>query len=184
MKESIDEEIIKELMGLRGYLEKRIQELEDEAEKLKALFKIVDEVIVTKSFKKAESIPIPPAAKPEAPPSPSYTEEVPLKTSTGTLLATMYVGEDEAKIVPAEDLTFTLTTPPFQTFLISRILEPMRIKDNEDSQKGEVPPNQIFSYKTLSEGDSIKELVNQKLRDEETTERDHLRCPLDPKQDV
>jgi len=54
-KELIEEEIIRELMGLRSYLEKRIQELEDEAEKLKALFKIVDEVIVTKSLKKAEA---------------------------------------------------------------------------------------------------------------------------------
>ena len=46
----IDEEIVKKLIELRIYLENRIQELEGEAEKLKALFKIVDEVIVSKSF--------------------------------------------------------------------------------------------------------------------------------------
>jgi len=155
-KESIEEDIIKELMSLRSYLEKRVQELEDEAEKLKSLFKIVDEVIVTKSFKKAETIPV---AKTVPPPRPKFNEEIPLKTSIGTLLATIYVGEDEARMVPAEGIIFTLTTPPFQTFLITRILEPMKAKDSEDSQKGEVLPNQICSYETITEGDVIKELI-------------------------
>ena len=164
-KESIDEEIIRELMGLRNYLEKRIQELDDETEKLEALSKIVDEVIVTKSFKKAETIPV---AKPEAPPPATFKEEIPLKTSIGTHLATMYVGEDEAKIIPAEALIFTISTPPFQTFLINRILEPMRVKDIEGSQKGEVLPNQIFSYETVTEGDVIKEVL---IRDFRTRKR-------------
>jgi len=155
-KESIEEDIIKELMSLRNYLEKRVQELEDEAEKLKSLFKIVDEVIVTKSFKKAETIPV---AKPVPPPRPKFNEEIPLKTSIGTLLATIYVWEDEARMIPAEGITLTLNTPPFQTFLITRILEPMKAKDSEDSQKGEVLPNKIFSYETITEGDLIKELI-------------------------
>ncbi len=155
-KESIDEEIIKELMGLRSYLERRIRELEEESEKLRALFKIVDEVILTKSFKKAETIPI---AVPEKTPLTEFEEEVPLKTSTGILLATMYVGDEDARIVPAEELTFTVNTPPFQTFLITRILEPMRAKDSEDSQEGIKPPGQLFEYETITEGDIIKELI-------------------------
>ena len=163
--EPIDEEIIIKLMSLRGYLEKRIQDLEDETEKLKALFKIIDEVIVTKSFKKAETIPI---IKPESSSHPTFKEEIPLKTPRGILLATMYVGEDEAKIIPAEALIFTISTPPFQTFLINRILEPMRVKDIEGSQKGEVLPNQIFSYETVTEGDVIKEVL---IRDFRTRKR-------------
>lgn len=155
-KGSIDEEIIKELMDLRGYLEKRVRELEEETEKLKALFKIVDEVIVTKSFKKAEAIPI---AAPEKPPQPEFKEEIPLKTSTGVLLATIHVGDEDAKIVPAKELTFTVSTPPFQTFLITRILEPMRVKDSEDSEEGAVPPNQVFTYEVVTEDDVIKELI-------------------------
>jgi len=140
--EPIDEEIIVKLMSLRSYLEKRVQELIDETEKLKALFKIIDEVIVTKSFKKAETIPV---AKPEALSHSVFKEEIPLKTSVGMLLATMYVGEGEARIIPAEGLTFTTTTPPFQTFLLNRILESMRIKDSENSQRGELLPNQVLS---------------------------------------
>jgi len=155
-REPIEEEIIRELMGLRSYLEGRIRELEEESEKLKALFKIVDEAIVTKSFKKAEAIPI---AAPEAPPSPKFREEVPLKTSTGMLLATMYIGDEEVRIVPAEGLAFTANTPPFQQFLITRILEPMRAKDLEASQGGMIMPDQVFSYETVTEGEVIRELI-------------------------
>ena len=152
-KESIDEEIIRNLMDLRSYLEKRIQELDEEIEKFKTLFKIIDEVIVTKSFKKAETIPV------TLPETPKIIEEIPLKTSVGMLLATMYVGNEDVRIVPAEGLIFTINTPPFQTFLTTRILEPMKLKDNEDSQKGIILPNQILTYETVTDGEVIKELI-------------------------
>jgi len=155
-KISIDEDIIKDLIDLRGYLERRIRDLEEETRKLKEMFKIVDEVILTKSFKKAEMIPV---TVSESPRTTEVSEEIPLKTATGTLLATMYVGEEEARIVPTKDLTFTINTPPFQTFFITRILEPMKAKDSEDSQRGIILPNQIFSYETIVEGEVIKEFI-------------------------
>jgi len=151
----INEEIIKNLMDLRGYLEKRIRELEDEAEKFKALFKIVDEVIVTKSFRRAEAIPRIPATV--APPT-KPLEEVPLKTSFGTLLATMHVGEADVRIVPAEGLVFSIDTPPFQSFLINRILELMQASDREASERGEVTPDDILSYEVIRDDSIIKEI--------------------------
>ena len=165
--ESTDENIIRELLSLRDYLEKRIKELEEDAEKFKSLFKIVDEVITTKSFKRAEAIS---SNKVEETQRLDLKEEVPLKTSTGTLLATMYVGEQEARIVPDRELTFNVNTPPFQTFLIARILEPMRREDIENSQKGVIPSNQVFSYETITEDDVIRELVVKNFR-----ERNRLR---------
>ena len=178
-KRSIEEEIINELMSLRSYLEERIRELEEESEKLTALFKIVDDAILTKSFKKAEAIPavlaapqvsefqeeVPSEFQEEVPsefqeevPS-EFQEEVPLKTSTGMLLATIYVGDDMARIVPAEGSSYTENTPPFQQFLVNRILEPMKTKDKENSQKGLIMPNQALSYETITEDDVIKELI-------------------------
>ena len=160
-KELVEEDIIKELMDLRIYLERHIRDVEEESDKLRALFKIVDEVIITKSFKKAETIPV---AEPAVSPPPKFKEEIPLKTSTGVLLATMYVVEEEARIVPSRELTFSVNNPPFQTFLIARILEPIKSKDNEDSQGGRFPPNQVFSYVTVTEGDIIKELIIRNFR--------------------
>ena len=159
--ETIDEEIIKELMSLRSYLEKRIAEVEEESEKLGALFKIIDEEIVMKSFKKAESISVtaPNQSPPTPPPTSPTTYEVPLKSSDGVLLATMYVGEDNAKIVPIQELTFDTNMSPFQSFFVARILEPIRAKDVEDSQSGLMSPDQVFSYKIVTEGEIIKEII-------------------------
>lgn len=161
--EGIDEEIVKELIELRSYLEKRIQGLEEEAEKLRSLFKIVDEVIVTRSFKMAESIPVA-QLKPSLPVE--KEEGVPLKTSSGVLLANLYTNDSEIRIVPAEGLVFTVTTPPFQAFLISRILEPMQARDSEAAQRGEITPDRILSYEVVRDGDTVKEIVVKNYGDE------------------
>lgn len=161
--EGIDEEIVKELIDLRSYLEKRIQGLEEEAEKLRSLFKIVDEVIVTRSFKMAESIPVA-QLKPSL--SVEKEEGVPLKTSSGVLLANLYTDDSEIRIVPAEDLVFTVNTPPFQAFLISRILEPMQARDSEAAQRGEITPDRILSYEVVRDGDIVKEIVVKNYGDE------------------
>lgn len=155
-KESLEEEIVKQLLNLRSYLEERINSLEEETDRLKMMFKIIDELIMTKSFKKAEAVPI---AVPTPPPAPKYNEEIPLKTSAGTLLATMYVGDIDLRIVPAEGQTFTTSTPPYQQFLVARILEPMRTKDLEASEEGYLMPDQVLSYETVAEGEKIKEVL-------------------------
>ena len=165
----IEEEIIKKLMELRTYLETKITELETETEKLKSLFQIIDEVIVTKSFQRAEVVQIPPQkAKPPPetlPPTPKG-EERPLKTAAGILLANLYVSEDELRIVPAENMTFTTTTSPFQAFLIRKILDPMQTKDKEDAKTGTITPDRILSYDVTTDGDLIKEIIIKNYGDQ------------------
>ena len=171
---SIDEEIIQKLMELRTYLGTKLEQLEDEQEKLRALFKIVDEVIVGKSFKRAETAapptidesPTKPASVPtdEIAPRPAELaapagEEVPLRSQTGVLLATMYITETEAQIIPAPDMNFTTSTPPFQSFLIGRILEPMRQKDVEAVRSGVLMPDQALQFEPILEGETIRRIV-------------------------
>ena len=159
--ESLNEEIVKNLMDLRAYLEKRIQELDEETERLNALFKIVDEVIVSKSFRTAGTIPVV-----KSQPALVKSEGVPLKTTSGILLANMYTDNANVKIIPAEDQSFQVTTPPFQTFLISRVLESMKTRDVEAMQRGEITPEEILTYEVLKEGDNIKEILIQNCNDE------------------
>jgi len=166
---SIDEEIIKKLMELRSYLEKRIGELENEAEKLKAIFQIIDEVIVTKSFQRAEVIQtLPLKARPAAETAVSTPkgEERPLRTADGVLLANLYVTEDELRIVPAENMAFTTTVPPFQAFLIRRILDPIQNRDKEDAKAGVITPDRVLSYEVATDGDLIKEIVVKNYGDQ------------------
>ena len=169
--EGIDEEIVKQLIELRSYLERRIQGLEEEADKLKSLFKIVDEVIVTRSFRMAESLPIAqrvlqPVSQPKSPAPTEKKEGIPLRTASGVLLAELFTSDSEITIVPAEDLALTVDIPPFQTFLISRILDPMQSRDYEAVQKGEIAPDGVLSYEVVRDGDVIKEIRVRNYGDE------------------
>jgi len=169
---SLDEEIIRRLIEVRVYLDERIRSLEDEVDKLKSLFKIVDEVIISKSFRTTEPITQPrlettqkvppPAVKIAASPIEATIpqgEEIPLKTQSGRLLANAYTTEQEMHIVPAKELTLTIDTPPFQSFLINRILESMRLRDQEDAASGAIPPSEVFEYHVVTEGESIREIT-------------------------
>ena len=165
----IEEEIIKKLMELRSYLETKIAALETETEKLRSLFQIIDEVIVTKSFQRAEVVQTPLLkVKPpiEQAPQAPQGEERPLRTAAGVLLANLYVLEDELRIVPAENVTFTTTTMPFQGFLIRRILEPMQVKDKEDAKTGAITPDRVLSFDVVTDGDLIKEIVVRNYGDQ------------------
>ncbi len=169
---SLDEEIIQRLIEVRVYLDERIKSLEDEVDKLKSLFKIVDEVIVSKSFRTTETVtqPKPETTKKASPPTVKIAappieaaippgEEVPLKAQNGRLLANVYTTEEEMHILPAKELALTVSTPPFQSFLINRILESMRLRDQEDAASGAIPPSEVFEYHVVAEGESIIEIA-------------------------
>jgi len=156
--ERTDEETIKKLTELRAYYEKKVKKLEAEADRMKTLIWLLGEVVAERSFKRAGVI---------ATQKVEYKQVTPLKTRLGVPLATMYVSDNDIKVVPEEDKKFYASTPPFQVFLLSKVLDMMRSKDVEDSKKGEVEPEQILSYKVIQDGDVIKELVIQNYRDDD-----------------
>lgn len=158
-EEGLDEEIVGKLMELRSYLETRLKEVEEELERLQVLSKIVEEVIVTKSFRVAETLQPTPQERETPLPTSEPEESVPLKTAQGVSLAAMVVSPPNVRIVPVEELEFSVHTPPFQSFFVSRILEPMRVKDDEAVRKGEFLPENALSYEVLTDGDLIKEVV-------------------------
>ncbi len=166
----IDEEIIKKLMELRSYLEKKIEEVDMEAEKLRSLFQIVDEVIITKSFQRAEVVQTPTTRElqplVEQVPKAPKGEERPLRTAAGVLLANLYVLEDELRIVPDENVKFMTTTMPFQGFLIRRILESMQAKDKEDAKTGLIASDRVLSFDVVTDGDLIKEIIVRNYGDQ------------------
>ena len=169
---SLDEEIIRRLIEVRVYLDERIKHLEDEVDKLKTLFKIVDEVIVSKSFHTIETVAqprqeavnktSPSTVKTSTPPIEAASppgEEILLKAQNGRLLANVYTTEEEMHILPAKGLALTVSTPPFQSFFINRILESMRLRDQEDATSGAIPPNEVFEYRVITEEESVKEIA-------------------------
>jgi len=170
---SEEAEEVKRLLSFKKRIEKRIEKLESELKELHSILESVNSVLLAKGFKRAELV-----KKPEAPPSmeeavqivsvptlkpetalmSEFKEVIPLKMSSGELLANLYVGDNFLRVVLAEDKNFNVNTPPFNQFLVERVLAKMQQKDGELVKAGKLKPEQIFTYNILRDGDFVREI--------------------------
>ena len=165
---SEEAEEVKRLLAFKKKLEKRTERLESELKELKSILEAVNSVLLAKGFKRAEIVKKPPAeAMPPIkeeekiqPPTPvlEFREIIPLRTAAGEPLAKIYVGENFLKIVLAEDKNFDVNTPPFNQFLVERVLAKMQQKDSELAKAGKLKPEEIFAYNIVREGDFVREI--------------------------
>jgi len=162
----VEEEKIKKIAKFRSIIEKRVKETETELEGLRALLEFADAVLLEEGFKRAEIPRPPPPTAPEiiqppvpSPPAIKGERIIPIKMVTGELLANLYVQEDNLRVVPAEERDFNVNIPPFMSFLVERVLEPMKEKNNEAVKEGEIPPDKMFSYDIVRDGDIIREIT-------------------------
>jgi len=165
---SEEAEEVKKLLAFKKKLEKRVERLETEIKELKSILEAVNSVLLAKGFKRAEIVKKPPTeAMPPMkeeekiqPPTlaPEFREIIPLKTAAGEPLAKLYVGENFLKIVLAEDKDFDVNTPPFNQFLVERVLAKMQQKDSELAKAGKLKPEEIFAYNIVREGDFVREI--------------------------
>jgi len=168
---SQDSEKIKRLVSFKQKLEKRVEELESELKELQATLEALNFILLEKGFKRAEITKSPaeiealvPKEEVTVEPSPplpptEYESVIPLKTVTGELLATLHVSEDSLRVVPAEDKSFNVNTPPFTPFLVERVFAKMQEKDNELARTGQIAPEKIFCYNIVREDEVIREIT-------------------------
>ncbi len=168
---SEEAEEVKRLLAFKKKLERRVEKLESELKELKSILEAVNSVLLAKGFKRAEIVkapsPTPPSevvpAREEIviqPPAqvPEFKEVIPIKTAAGEPLAKIYVGEGFLKIVLDEDKKFNVNTPPFNQFLVERVLAKMEQKNGELAKAGKLKPEEIFSYNIVKDGDIIREI--------------------------
>jgi hypothetical protein len=181
---SEDTERIKRLIAFREKLARRVEKLEAALKDAQAMLEAVNSVLLDKGFKRAEISKEPvdlklPPAKEEFPveadsvtlePSTLPENVIPLKTASGELLAILHVTENSLHALPAEDRNFNINTPPFSQFLIERVLIRMQERDNELARAGQLPPEKIFSYNIVREGDIIRELFVKNVDSERLRE--------------
>ena len=184
-----NKEDVQNLLQSKAQLEKQISSLEGELKHLRLLLDVLNKSLAEKSFKVAtvpkdmkmeapSEAPAPPATaearKPEAPripptpPTPPPTAEaqkIPLKAANGTLLATLQVAEDEIKVSPSEKIKFNVNTPPFNQFLISKVLANIAAQDREAAIAGRIEPDDIMTYRVIQDNDILKELIVRNYRD-------------------
>ncbi|KYH40019.1 MAG: hypothetical protein AYL32_013720 [Candidatus Bathyarchaeota archaeon B26-2] len=149
------EDEVKRLAEIRDILEERVRNLEIELEGLRTVLKFVNEALLERSFKRPEL----PRPKPEAEPVPvTKPPTSQLKTITGEVLADVYEEEDSMKITLSPEKEFNVNTPPFRSFLVERVLAKMREKDQDAVERGEIPPDRVFSYEIKLEGETVREI--------------------------
>jgi len=166
---SQDADRVKRLVAFKEKLAKEIEELKAELDETQSTLDIVNSMLLEKGFKRAE-VSKEPAEKEAGPPeekamapelSPEQetaAEVVPLKTSSGELLAILHIGRDSLHAFPAADKDFNVNTPPFSQFLVERVLVKMQERDGELARAGQLAADKIFSYNIAREGDLVREI--------------------------
>ena len=164
---------MKALVNFKKKLEKRIEELDVELKEVSATLEAVNYVLLEKGFKRGdlkeakapkEEVPkeVEVAVEEEVPAIPRAAEPesvIPLKTMEDEPLAIIYVDKEALHVLPDESKYFNVNTPPFQAFLVERVLAKMQTKDSELVRKGQLTPDKMFAYNITREGDLIREIV-------------------------
>jgi hypothetical protein len=170
---SQDSEKLKTLVNFKKKLEKKLEELDAEMKDLNATLDVVNSVLLEKGFKRGDinKVKKPKEGEPpvvhitvkEEKPTKSQAVEpesvIPLKTMNDEPLALIYVKKEALHVLPDESKKFSVSTPPFQSFLVERVLMKMEEKDNELVKTSQLTKDKKFAYNIISEGDLIREIV-------------------------
>jgi hypothetical protein len=164
----IDDDTLQRVIALRTYMAKRAETLKIELEEVTGFLEALDNTIASISFRRP-TLPnlVTDTSIDKREKYPPQT--IPLKSKSGVLLADFLVNENILRIVPR--IKLSVSTPPFQSFMINRILSSMRQKDNDRAKKGEISIENTLSYNVIVDGDDLKEVLiknygdSQRLRE-------------------
>ena len=181
----MDSERMKALVAFKEKLEKQLDALNAETAEVTATLEALNSVLLEKGFKRGDITdvaqkpcePVALAEKPvemeeeTVPPQAGLPESViPLKTASEEPLALIYVEKDALHVLPDENKRFSVNTPPFNQFLVERILARMQEKDAELVRTGQLATEKMFSYNIVLEGDLIREIMFKNVDEERLRE--------------
>ncbi|MFQ5920899.1 MAG: hypothetical protein ACE5JV_02660 [Nitrososphaerales archaeon] len=158
---SYSDDEVKRVAELREWLVKQLTDREEEVARLKATLTLIDSLLKQASFRPAVALSQPAGKEVE------YGEARQLKTKDEVLLANAYTAPASVTIVPVSQLRLSISTPPFQSFFLNRILEGMKGKDNERVERGELRTEEMINYKVEDENGVIKKIVVNNYREKE-----------------
>jgi hypothetical protein len=172
---SVKSDKLKVLVEFKKRLENKIDQLESELLEMKVTLETLNLIIIEKGFKRGDinslsfdqkQIKISnkissSLAEPKSTVYQSKEDEsvIPLKTKNGESLAIMHVHKKVLHILPDETKKFNINTPPFDSFLIGRVLMKMKQKDEEFENTGVLTPEKMLDYEIITEGDLLREIV-------------------------
>jgi predicted RNA-binding protein len=148
---------VKKAAELKLWLESRIAELQEETERLKETLFLVDSTLRASTFKPAidlmgESREI------------AETREL-KRDKGGQVVATASVLSGSVTVEPKEGVTLKSSTPPFKSFLIGKILQGMKTKDEELASSGKISKEQVIRFEVKEEGGMVRQIVIENYRE-------------------
>jgi hypothetical protein len=195
---ALDPEKMKTLIGFKKRLETQLEALHVETTEIQTTLDIVNTMLIEKGFKRGDlkEIPqTPPTNLPkeivlpkQEPPentintrsAPAFTSTAalthdrdsvfPLKTMNDESLALICFDKEAMHVMPDESKHFNAKTPPFQNFLVEKVLAKMKEKDAELVRTNQLEANNAFIYEIIKEEDLIREIVIYNVDDERLKE--------------
>jgi len=142
---------------LKLWLEQRIAELQEEMERLKETLSYVDNNLRATTFKQASDM------MQESKEAPEIRE---LKRDKGgQVIATATVTSDTVVIEPVSGVVLKSSTPPFKSFLMGKILQGMKTKDEELAGSGKLTKGTELRFDVDEASGTIVKLVIENYRD-------------------
>jgi hypothetical protein len=167
------EKTTKKLAELKSYLEKRVSDQEAEVRSLRSYLETVDSLLAEKSYRKVQlpqpSQPLisqPPLSQPSSPATTESGQPQSIRTISGVHLANIFVEGHDMRIIPSGEIKFDANAPPLRSFLVGKVLEPLKVKDEEATRKQEITPDDVLSYEIDKEGAVLKQIHVKNYGDE------------------
>ncbi|MBD3171586.1 hypothetical protein GF326_03860 [Candidatus Bathyarchaeota archaeon] len=151
----------KKLLGFKEAMERRVVELEQELDNLKTAMEEVDKLIVNtgfRTFKTPEPVEEEQTQKADEQKQVNDEEDeetISITSKDGTILGTMQIEDHVIQFKPSGEFNFTTDIPPFQSFLIERVLDNMKETDQKRTTNGELDPEEILSYEVNEQAGKI-----------------------------
>ena len=194
-----DPEKMKSLIALKKRLEEQLEKLTAESKEVQAALDTVNGILLEKGFKRGDmkevsetlAPPVPeevvlPKQEPEPPktvvqhapdaskPAPQRMLEqesvIPLKTMAEEPLALIFFDKQAMHVLPDESKNFSVSTPPFNNFLVEKVFAKMQEKDSELVRTKQLSADKAFSYSIVPEGDLIREIIIRNVDEERLKE--------------
>jgi len=151
------EQDTKRAAELKLWLEQRIAELEEELERLKETLSYVDSNLRASTFKQANEMM---SDSKEAP------QVMELKRDKGgQVIGTASITPDAVAIEPSSGVVLKTATPPFKSFLMGKILQGMKTKDEELVGSGKLAKGMELRFDADEANGAIVKLVVENYRD-------------------
>lgn len=151
------EDDVKKAAETKLWLEGRIRQLQEEIEKLKEALTYVDATLRAGTFKSAIEMM-------------EETKEIPevrelRRDKGGEVIATASVTSDCVSIEPREGIVLRQSTPPFKSFLLGKILQGMRTKDDELVAAGKLGKGLQLKFDVEESNGTVSKLVIENYRE-------------------